>query len=119
MSNLVLLKLRQATNADVPLVPRLLLVVPESVTIHIVGHGPVMPLRDLIIPPFWIVEEDRHFVLCAQHKGTGARAKLRITKKPVHHELQHQNENLDWEEGLFQTTLMIPDRAGNIAAGKA
>jgi hypothetical protein len=82
MSVYIVSELRAANNADVPLLPWLLLEVPHQLMISDQWQNSVSLLSELMTGPFCVTEEDSHFVLQSHCVKSGRPIRLRITSTP-------------------------------------
>jgi len=99
-------KFRLATNADVPQLPNLL--AGESPLVYVVDkvyYQAWRPLNEIFIGPFWLTDEDRHFVIHGSDLQTGKPGSARIMGEVF----QYPNVHLpEWEKTSDALRLYIP-----------
>jgi hypothetical protein len=103
-------RLTTARNQDVPRLPWLLTNHPQEVLVFDMWLHKSVPLIDLAAAPFFVVDEDKHFVLCGNDAKTGQPALLRIVDTEIRTlVLQYRNHKYkEWGDSPDSNCLMVP-----------
>jgi len=121
MSKIIVSELCPASNADVPRLPWLLSEVPQQIMIGDMWQNSVSPLLEFATGPFYVIEEDGHFVLQSVDTKSGHSLRLRITSTPwFPNALQYCNERyLEWGDSPLLQVLLLPLMHKESTAGTA